>query len=138
MLFVTAVALAALPAQAAWEMPSLDRVIHYQPKQPLQVFTADGVEIAQFGAERRQFVPSAQMPKLLQDAVIAVEDARFREHTGIDPKGMARAVLAMLTGGRRQGASTITQQVARTFFLTPRITAAVSYTHLTLPTKRIV
>ena len=63
------------------------------------------------------------MPKLLQDAVIAVEDARFREHSGIDPKGMARAALAMLTGGRRQGASTITQQVARTFFLTQRFTA---------------
>ena len=111
------------PAQAAWELPPLDRVTHYQPKQPLQVFTADGVEIAQFGAERRQFVPIAQMTKLLQDAVIAVEDQRFREHSGIDPQGMARAALAMLTGGRRQGASTITQQVARTFFLTQRFTA---------------
>ena len=116
-------ALAAPPAHAAWEVPPLDRVLNYQPKQPLQVFTADGVEIAQFGAERRQFVPIAQMPKLLQDAVIAVEDARFREHSGIDPRGIARAALALLTGGRRQGASTITQQVARTFFLTPRFTA---------------
>ena len=76
--------LAAAPAQADWEMPPLDRVLNYQPKQPLQVFTADGVEIAAFGAERRQFVPIAKMPKLLQDAVIAVEDARFREHSGID------------------------------------------------------
>ena len=123
--FVSAllVLLIAAPAQAAWELPPLDRVVNYQPKQPLQVFTADGVEIAQFGAERRQFLPIAQMPKLLQDAVIAVEDARFREHGGIDPQGMARAALAMLTGGRRQGASTITQQVARTFFLTQRFTA---------------
>ena len=118
-----AMALASPAASAAWELPPLDRVLNYQPKQPLQVFTADGVEIAQFGAERRLFVPIAQMPKLLQDAVIAVEDARFREHSGIDPQGMARAALALLTGGRRQGASTITQQVARTFFLTPRFTA---------------
>ncbi|MES2958816.1 MAG: PBP1A family penicillin-binding protein [Pseudomonadota bacterium] len=121
--FALTSALTVPPAGAAWELPPLDRVLHYQPKQPLQVFTADGVEIAAFGAERRQFVPIAQMPKLLQDAVIAVEDTRFREHGGIDPKGMARAALAMLTGGRRQGASTITQQVARTFFLTQRFTA---------------
>ncbi len=115
---------AAIPvAAAAWEMPPLDRVINYRPHQPLQIFTADGVEIAQFGLERRQFLPIAQMPKLLQDAVIAVEDSRFREHGGIDPKGMARALLTMLSGGRRQGASTITQQVARTFFLSNRQTA---------------
>jgi membrane carboxypeptidase/penicillin-binding protein len=76
-------------------------------------FTADGVKIAQFGAERRQFLPIAQMSRLLRDVVIAVEDARFREHSGIDARGMARAALAMLSGGRRQGASTITQQVAR-------------------------
>ncbi len=106
-----------------WELPALDRVINYQPKQPLQVFTADGVEIAQFGAERRQFVPIAQIPKLVQDAVIAIEDSRFREHSGIDPRGMARALLAMLTGGMRQGASTITQQVARTFFLSRELSA---------------
>ncbi len=122
-LVVLPLVLAAPSATAAWELPPLDRVLNYQPKQPLQVFTADGVEIAQFGAERRQFVPIAQMPKLLQNAVIAVEDARFREHSGIDPQGMARAALAMLTGGRRQGASTITQQVARTFFLSRRFTA---------------
>jgi penicillin-binding protein 1A len=108
---------------APWDVPNLDRALNYQPKQPLSVFTADGVEIAAFGAERRQFVPIAQMPRLLVDAVIAVEDARFREHGGIDPKGMARAAIAMLTGGRRQGASTITQQVARTFFLEQRFTA---------------
>jgi penicillin-binding protein 1A len=111
-------AVAIAPAQAApWDMPPLDKAIHYQPKQPLQVVTADGVEIAAFGAERRQFVPVERIPKLLQNAVIAVEDARFREHGGIDPKGMARAAVAMMTGGMRQGASTITQQVARVFFL---------------------
>ncbi len=110
-----------LSVQAApWQLPDLDRAIHYRPKQPLTVLTADGVEIAAFGAERRQFVPIEKIPKLLQDAVIAVEDVRFREHAGIDPKGMARAAIALLTGGMRQGASTITQQVARVFFLEQR------------------
>jgi penicillin-binding protein 1A len=113
--------LSVLNAQAApWDVPNLDKALNYQPKQPLAVFTSDGVEIAAFGAERRQFVPIERIPKRLQDAVIAVEDARFREHSGIDPKGMARAAVAMLTGGMRQGASTITQQVARVFFLEQR------------------
>lgn len=102
------------------DLPDLSRALHYQPRQPLTVLTSDGTEIAAFGSERRQFVPIENIPKLLQDAVIAVEDARFREHAGIDPKGMARAALALLTGGMRQGASTITQQVARVFFLEQR------------------
>jgi penicillin-binding protein 1A len=111
----------AVVAQAApWDVPNLDKALNYQPKQPLAVFTADGVEIAAFGAERRQFVPIERIPRRLQQAVIAVEDARFYEHAGIDPKGMARAAVALLTGGMRQGASTITQQVARVFFLEQR------------------
>jgi penicillin-binding protein 1A len=109
-------------ALGTFELPPIDRIVNYQPKLPLQVFTADGLEIAQFGAERRQYVPLAQTPRLLQQAVLSVEDARFREHSGIDPKGMARAALAMLTGGMRQGASTITQQLVRTMLLTQRFT----------------
>ncbi len=100
------------------ELPALDRVTDYQPRQPLQVYTRDGVEIAQFGSERRQFVPIEQIPPMMQEAVIAVEDARFRQHVGIDLWGILRAIVAALTGGRRQGASTITQQVARNFYLT--------------------
>ena len=118
-------AFALLAGAVAWfapQLPPLDRVTTYQPRQPLQVYTADGVEIAQFGAERRQFVPIAQIPLLLQQAVLAVEDKRFREHGGIDPKGVLRALVAVVTGGMRQGASTITQQVARTFFLSSRLT----------------
>jgi len=113
------VATAPRPASAALvDLPPIDRIVNYQPKLPLQVLTADGVEIAQFGTERREYVPLSRTPKRLQDAVLAVEDARFREHNGIDPKGMARAALAMLTGGRTQGASTITQQLVRTMLLT--------------------
>jgi penicillin-binding protein 1A len=105
------------------QLPPLDSVTDYQPRQPLQILTSDGVEIAQFGAERRHYVPIEQIPKLMQDAVLAVEDARFRSHSGIDPIGVARALLAAVTpGGLPQGASTITQQVARTFFLNSRRT----------------
>jgi penicillin-binding protein 1A len=105
------------------QLPPLDRVTDYQPRQPLQILTSDGVEIAQFGAERRHYVPIEEIPKLMQDAVLAVEDARFRQHPGIDPIGVARALLAAITpGGLPQGASTITQQVARTFFLNSRRT----------------
>ena len=103
---------------ATFDLPPIDRIVKYTPKLPLQIFTADGAEIAQFGTERRIYVPLTKTPKLLQDAVLAVEDARFREHSGIDPKGMARAVVAALTGGRKQGASTITQQLVRTMLLT--------------------
>ena len=116
---IALVATAPQPASAALvDLPPIDRIVNYQPKLPLQVLTADGVEIAQFGSERREYVPLARTPKRLQDAVLAVEDARFREHNGIDPRGMARAALAMLTGGRTQGASTITQQLVRTMLLT--------------------
>lgn len=109
-----------LPAvqAATFDLPPIDKIVHYQPKLPLQVYTADGVEIAQFGAERRIYMPLAQMPKLMQDALLAIEDTRFREHGGVDPKGMARAALALITGGRKQGASTITQQLVRTMLLT--------------------
>jgi penicillin-binding protein 1A len=116
-LAIGAMLLATSVAAAAQEPLDLDRAVHYRPKLPLRVLSADGVELATFGPQRRQFVPIERIPKLLQDAVIAVEDARFREHAGIDPKGMARAAVAMVTGGMRQGASTITQQVARTMFL---------------------
>ncbi|WP_338414164.1 PBP1A family penicillin-binding protein [uncultured Sphaerotilus sp.] len=101
------------------DLPPLDKVTHYEPQQPLVVYTADGTQIGQFGAERRQFVPIAEIPAMLQGAVLAIEDTRFEQHFGIDPLGIARALLANLGGGMRQGASTITQQVARNFFLSP-------------------
>ncbi|MBL8369796.1 MAG: PBP1A family penicillin-binding protein [Burkholderiaceae bacterium] len=116
---LAALALGPATAQAnPFDLPPIDRIVNYQPRQPLQVLTADGHEIAQFGSERREYVPLARIPRQLQDAVLAVEDARFREHAGIDPRGMARAALALVTGGRRQGASTITQQLVRTMLLT--------------------
>jgi penicillin-binding protein 1A len=100
------------------QLPDTSGLAHYQPKQPLRVYTADGVEIGGFGSEKRQYMPIDQIPKLMRDSLLAVEDSRFYEHSGIDPIGVARAVVANLTGGRPQGASTITQQVARNFLLT--------------------
>jgi penicillin-binding protein 1A len=109
----------------AWywrDLPPLTKVTDYQPREHLQVLTATGEEIAGFGSERRIFVPIDQMPPLLQDALLAIEDTQFREHFGISLKGLLRATVANLTGGMPQGASTITQQVARTFFLSTRRT----------------
>jgi penicillin-binding protein 1A len=116
-LFALAVALV-LPS-----LPALDKVTDYRPRQPLTVLTRDGEEIAQFGAERRIYLPLAQVPEPLQQAVLAIEDQRFYDHGGIDLRGVARALAAKLGGGRWQGASTITQQVARNFFLSHRRTA---------------
>ena len=107
----------------AQDLPPLDKATRYRPQQHLQVLTADGVEMAQFGSERRVFVPIAQIPLPLRQAVLATEDRQFYNHGGISPRGLARAVLANLNGGVPQGASTITQQVARTFFLSTRRTA---------------
>ncbi len=99
------------------QLPDTSSLSNYQPKQPLRVLTADGVEVAGFGTERRVYKPIDQIPKLMKDSLLAVEDSRFYEHGGLDPIGVARALVSNLTGGRTQGASTITQQVARTFFL---------------------
>jgi penicillin-binding protein 1A len=99
------------------QLPDVSELSDYRPKLPLRVYTADGVLIGEFGEERRELVPIEQMPKALKDAVVAVEDARFYAHPGIDLKGLLRAVLANLRHGVHQGASTITQQVARNVYL---------------------
>ena len=125
-------ALAALLAMAALalgvatlvvypQLPALDTLTNYQPKQPLRVFTADGVQIGGFGTERRVYQRIDQIPKLMKDSLLAIEDARFYEHHGVDPVSVVRAMVSIISGGtvrRIQGGSTITQQVARTFLLT--------------------
>jgi penicillin-binding protein 1A len=98
-------------------LPDVSALSDYRPKLPLRVYTAEGVLIGEFGEERRQLVPIDQVPQVLKDAVLAVEDARFYRHGGIDYKGLARAVLVNLWHGMSQGASTITQQVARNVYL---------------------
>jgi penicillin-binding protein 1A len=99
-------------------LPSLGALTEYQPKIPLRIYTADGVLIGEFGEERRAVVAIAEVPAELKNAIIAAEDERFYQHPGIDYVGVLRAAWAnLVAGGRRQGASTITMQVARNFFL---------------------
>ena len=99
-------------------LPSLDSLTDYQPKIPLRVYTLDGALIGEFGEERRSIVSIKAVPEQLKQAILAAEDDRFYQHSGIDYLGVMRAAWANLTqGGRRQGASTITMQVARNFFL---------------------
>jgi len=99
-------------------LPSLEVLTDYQPKIPLRIYTADGALIGEFGEERRLLVSIREIPASLKQAILSAEDERFYQHTGIDYLGVARAAYANLTrGGRRQGASTITMQVARNFFL---------------------
>ena len=100
------------------DLPSLDALVDYRPKIPLRVYSSEGVLIGEFGQERREFVAIKDIPLIQKQALLAIEDARFYEHGGVDFKGVARAVIADLTGGLKQGASTITMQVARDFFLT--------------------
>jgi penicillin-binding protein 1A len=103
----------------AWpQLPSIETVTDYRPKIPLRIFTADGTLIGEFGEERRSVVQLGIFPSHLKQAILAAEDDRFYEHSGIDTTGIARAVFKnFVVGGSKEGASTITQQVARTFFL---------------------
>ncbi len=98
-------------------LPTLEAVTDYRPKLPLRIYTADDVLIGEFGQERRDFVSIEDTPKTLKDALLAIEDERFYSHSGLDYRGLVRAVLSNVTGGVQQGGSTITVQVARTFFL---------------------
>ena len=99
------------------QLPPLNSLSAYRPVQPLRVFSADGVLIGEFGEEKRHFVRIHQIPKIMRNAVLAVEDARFYEHHGVDYIGVLRAGLANFGEARSQGASTITMQVARNFYL---------------------
>jgi penicillin-binding protein 1A len=104
-------------------LPPLDALIEYKPRIPLRIYSADGVLIGEYGEERRTFVPIAEVPEAMKQAIVAAEDSRFFDHVGIDLIGVARAALANLaSGGTEQGASTITMQLAREFFLSPERT----------------
>jgi penicillin-binding protein 1A len=113
LLFVVALALAV----AYPNLPDINSLTDYRPKLPLRVFAADGVLLGEFGEERRSFVAIAQIPQVMKDAVLAAEDARFYQHGGVDYKGVLRAAFENLRDARSQGASTITMQVARNFYL---------------------
>jgi penicillin-binding protein 1A len=99
-------------------LPALDALTDYRPKVPLRVYTADHVLIGEFGEERRSLARFQDIPDQMKKAVLAIEDYRFYDHGGVDFLGILRAGVAdLMHGGASQGASTITMQVARNFFL---------------------
>ncbi len=98
-------------------LPDVADLADYRPKLPLRVFTAEGLLIGEFGEERRNLLTFDEIPAVMKNAVLAIEDARFFEHSGVDYIGMMRAALANLGQAKSQGASTITMQVARNVYL---------------------
>lgn len=103
---------------ASERLPSMEALTDYRPKVPLRIYTADGVLIGEFGEERRSVVKLDDVPQVMTRAILAAEDDRFFSHSGVDFLGIARAAFANLAaGGKAQGASTITMQLARNFFL---------------------
>ena len=100
-------------------LPSLDVITNYQPKQPLRIYSEEGLLIDEFGEERRAYVNIERVPKTLKDAVLAIEDRRFYQHHGVDTTGVLRAIKNNLLGISHEGASTITMQVAKNFFTEP-------------------
>ena len=118
------------------QLPDLTIITDYQPRVPLRVYSAEGLLIGEFGEERRAVVKIDAVPKQMREAILAAEDERFYQHAGIDYVGVMRAAYAnLVAGGRRQGASTITMQVARNFFLTKEKTVTRKFNEMLLAFK---
>ena len=117
-------------------LPSLETLTDYQPKIPLRIYTADNALIGEFGEERRALVKIDAVPLLMRQAILAAEDERFYQHGGVDYLGVLRAAVANLSsGGAREGASTITMQVARNFFLSSEKTLSRKFNEALLALK---
>jgi penicillin-binding protein 1A len=114
----SALVLAAIALCVAYpNLPDIKALVEYRPKLPMHVYSADGVLLGEFGEERRSFLSIRETPKVMQQAILAIEDARFYEHSGVDYLGVLRAGLANVSEAKSQGASTITMQLARNFYL---------------------
>ncbi len=123
-------------AFVAPNLPGLDTLLDYNPKIPLRIYTADNVLIGEFGEEHRDFVPIGQMPLLMKQAVVAIEDERFYSHGALDFRTLIGAVVTdIATLSLARGASTITMQVARNFLLTKKKTADRKLTEILLAYK---
>src|SRR5688500_11810212 len=117
-------------------LPSLEVLTDYQPKIPLRVYSSEGTLLGEFGEERRAFVSIGSVPKPMLSAILAAEDERFYHHRGVDYIGVGSAALSnFVSGGVRQGASTITMQVARNFFLTKERTITRKFNEMLLAFK---
>jgi penicillin-binding protein 1A len=112
-----ALAVAIALAVAYPNLPDISDLSDYRPKLPLRIYTADGALIGEFGEERRNLTPIGEIPQVMKDAVLSIEDARFYKHGGVDYLGVIRAGLANVGRVKSQGASTITMQVARNVYL---------------------
>ena len=134
-LALVAAGVGALTVVLLWpNLPGLDVLTNYRPKIPLRVYSADGDLIGEFGEEKRALIRLNDVPQVMKQAILAAEDDRFYQHGGVDYVGVARAAVANLQG-RREGASTITMQVARTFFLTREKTLARKLSEVLLAFK---
>jgi penicillin-binding protein 1A len=98
-------------------LPDISDLADYKPKLPLRIYTADGQLMGEFGEERRNLTPIKDIPKVMKDAVLSIEDSRFYQHGGVDYLGILRAGVANIGRTKSQGASTITMQVARNVYL---------------------
>src|SRR5260221_6097543 len=117
-LVLVAMGVGALTVVLLWpSLPSLDVLTDYRPKIPLRIYSAEGELIGEFGEEKRAVVKIKDVPQVMKAAILAAEDDRFYQHGGVDYLGMVRAAAANLQG-RREGASTITLQGPRNYFLT--------------------
>lgn len=103
------------------DLPQIRALEDFRPSAITRIYSSDQVVLDELYTEKRQPVALEVMPQYLKDALLSVEDSKFYSHSGIDLKGIARAVVKdILAGGYVEGASTITQQLAKTLFLTPR------------------
>ena len=117
-------------------LPSLEVLTDYQPKVPLRIYSSEGLLIGEFGEERRAVVSIDAVPKSMREAILAAEDERFYQHGGVDYVGVIRAAISnFMYGGARQGASTITMQVARNFFLSKEKTLTRKFNEMLLAFK---
>ena len=117
-------------------LPSLEALTDYRPKIPLRVYSAEGVLLGEFGEERRALVKISEVPEVMKKAILAAEDDRFYQHGGVDYMGVLRAAISNFTsGGAKQGASTITMQVARNFFLSKEKTMTRKFNEMLLAFK---
>ena len=121
----------------AWpNLPDLHAMTDYRPRVPLRVYTADKVLIGEFGEERRNVLRFNEIPDVMKSAVLAAEDDRFYQHGGIDWMGVARAGLTNIVNmSKIQGASTITMQAARNFYLSSEKTYSRKFYELLLTFK---
>ncbi|MDD2721243.1 MAG: penicillin-binding protein 1A [Gallionella sp.] len=116
-------------------LPSLEALTDYHPIVPLRIYSAEGALLGEFGQERRALVKIADVPDSMKHAILAAEDDNFYQHGGVDYSGVLRAALSNLSGGAKQGASTITMQVARNFFLTKEKTFTRKFNEVLLSFK---